>query len=134
MRLPTPFFDVFCCLMGIFMLFNVMTSAYFNESPEKTLPPMDLASAKNETDPGVTKIAPLNISIKMGQNGKRLHYFLDNQKIALEELPERLKAISPRDVVLRIDKMVVHGEVIKLMIACEKQGIDNISFAYKELK
>ena len=25
MRLPTPFFDVFCLLMGIFILFNQMS-------------------------------------------------------------------------------------------------------------
>ena len=134
MRLPTPFFDVFCCLMGIFMLFNVMTSAYFNESPEKTLPPMELASAKNESNPGMTKLQSLNISIKMGEDGKRVHYFLDNQEISIEELPEKLAALSPREVVLRIDKRVAHGVVIKLMVVCENQGVGNISFAYKEIK
>ncbi|HIC90911.1 MAG TPA: hypothetical protein EYP21_02380 [Syntrophaceae bacterium] len=134
MRLPTPFFDVFACLMGIFMLFNVMTAAYFNESPEKTLPPMDLASAKGGSTPGLTWVESLNISIRPGEDGHTLHYFLDNRETTLEGLPERLAELSPKEVVLRVDKGIPHGEVIKLMVICERQGVGNISFAYKDLK
>ena len=64
MRLPTPFFDVFCLLMGIFLLYNQMLAAYFNESPEKTLPQMDLAAIAEKGSAGVTRLEAVTISMK----------------------------------------------------------------------
>ena len=133
MRLPTPFFDVFCCLMGIFLLFNVMISAYFNEAPERSLPPMDLASAKGTKDSGLTALKPLALSIKLGKNN-RLCYFINKEEVTLKELQRRLSEIAPRDVVLRVDRRIMHGDVIKVMVMLERQGVKNISFAYKRVR
>jgi len=133
MRLPTPFFDVFCCLMGIFLLFNVMLSAYFNEVPEKSLPPINLTSAKGTKDSGLTEIKPLILSIKLERNNK-LCYFINNEKVTLEELSQKISEIAPRDVVLRVDRRIMYGDVIKVIVMLERQGVKNISLAYKRIE
>jgi biopolymer transport protein ExbD len=135
MRLPTPFFDIFCLLMGIFLLYNQMLAAYFNESPEKTLPQMDLAAIAEKGGAGVTRLEALTISIK-SQNGRadKVTYFIDKQKVKFSELHERLKALSPGKVTLRVDKNIAHGLVLEVISLCQKSGIENVSFSYKSRK
>ena len=136
MRLPTPFFDIFCLLMGIFLLYNQMLAAYFNESPEKTLPQMDLAAiAEKVGSAGVTRLEALTISMK-SQNGKAddVTYFINKQKIKFSELYESLKALSPGKVTLRVDKNIPHGLVLEVIAMCQKSGIENVSFSYKSQK
>ena len=135
MRLPTPFFDVFCLLMGIFLLYNQMLAAYFNESPEKTLPQMDLAAIAEKGSAGVTRLEAVTISMK-SQNGRSddVTYFIDKQKIKFSELHERLKALSPGKVTLRVDKNIPHGLVLEVIAMCQNSGIENVSFSYKSQK
>ena len=135
MRLPTPFFDVFCLLMGIFLLYNQMLAAYFNESPEKTLPQMDLAAIAEKGSAGVTRLEAATISMK-SQNGRAedVTYFIDKQKIKFSELYERLKALSPGKVTLRVDKNISHGLVLEVIAMCQNSGIENVSFSYKSQK
>ena len=135
MRLPTPFFDVFCLLMGIFLLYNQMLAAYFNESPEKTLPQMDLAAIAEKGGAGVTRLEALSISMK-SQNGRAddVAYFINKREIKFSELHERLKALSPGKVILRVDKNIPHGLVLEVIALCQKSGIGNVSFSYKSQK
>jgi len=135
MRLPTPFFDIFCLLMGIFLLYNQMLAAYFNESPEKTLPQMDLAAIAEKGSVGVTRLEAVTISMK-SQNGRAddVDYFINKQKIKFSELHERLKALSPGKVTLRVDKNIPHGLVLEVIAMCQKSGIENVSFSYKSQK
>ncbi len=135
MRLPTPFFDIFCLLMGIFLLYNQMLAAYFNESPEKTLPQMDLAAIAEKGSAGVTRLEAVTISMK-SQNGRAddVDYFINKQKIKLSELHESLKALSPGKVTLRVDKNIPHGLVLEVIAMCQNSGIENVSFSYKSQK
>ena len=135
MRLLTPFFDVFCLLMGIFLLYNQILAAYFNESPEKTLPQMDLAAIAGKGRVGVTRLEALTISMK-SQNDRadNVTYFIDKQKIKFSELHERLKALSPGKVTLRVDKNIPHGLVLEVIAMCQNSGIENVSFSYKSQK
>ena len=135
MRLPTPFFDIFCLLMGIFLLYNQMLAAYFNESPEKTLPQMDLAAIAEKGSAGFTRLEALTISMK-SQNGRAddVTYFINKQKIKFSELHESLKALSPGKVTLRVDKNISHGLVLEVIAVCQKSGIENVSFSYKSKK
>ncbi|MBW1982227.1 MAG: biopolymer transporter ExbD [Deltaproteobacteria bacterium] len=135
MRLPTPFFDVFCLLMGIFLLYNQMLAAYFNESPEKTLPQMDLAAI---TEKGSAKAAhPEALTISMKSRGRRaddVAYFINEQKSKFAELREKLKALSPDKVILRVDKNIPHGLVLEVIALCQNSGVENVSFSYKSKK
>ena len=135
MRLPTPFFDVFCLLMGIFLLYNQMLAAYFNESPEKTLPQMDLAAIAEKGSAGVTRFEAVTISMK-SQNGRAddVTYFINKKKIKFSELHESLKALSPGKVTLRVDKNIPHGLVLEIIAMCQNSGIENVSFSYKSQK
>ena len=135
MRLPTPFFDIFCLLMGIFLLYNQMLAAYFNESPEKTLPQMDLAAIAEKGSAGVTRFEAVTISMK-SQNGRAddVTYFINKQKIKFSELHESLKALSPGKVTLRVDKNIPHGLVLEVIVMCQNSGIENVSFSYKSQK
>ena len=135
MRLPTPFFDIFCLLMGIFLLYNQMLAAYFNESPEKTLPQMDLAAIAEKGSAGVTRLEAVTISMK-SQNGRadNVTYFINKQKIKFSELHESLKALSPGKVTLRVDKNIPHGLVLEVIVMCQNSGIRIVSFSYKSQK
>lgn len=135
MRLPTPFFDIFCLLMGIFLLYNQMLAAYFNESPEKTLPQMDLAAIAEKSSAGVARLEAVTISMK-SQNGRAddVIYFINKQKIKFSELHESLKALSPGKVTLRVDKSIPHGLVLEVIAMCQNSGIENVSFSYKSQK
>ena len=135
MRLPTPFFDIFCLLMGIFLLYNQMLAAYFNESPEKTLPQMDLAAIAEKGSAGVTRLEAVTISMK-SQNGRAddVAYFINKQKIKFSELHEGLKALSPGKVTLRVDKNIPHGLALDVIALCQSSGVENVSFSYKSQK
>ena len=135
MRLPTPFFDIFCLLMGIFLLYNQMLAAYFNESPEKTLPQVDLASVAGKDKAGVTRLESVSITMKSESSiADEVTYFIDKQKIKFSELNERLKVLSPGKVTLRVDKNIPHGLVLEVIAMCQNSGIENISFSYKGKK
>lgn len=131
MKLPTSILDVFCCLVGVLMVFNIMSSAFFSESPEKTLPPVELATAKNSRKPGLTKLNDITLSVKPQSSGDGMEYFIENEKVDLSEIPKKLLQLSPYEVILRIDKEVRHGDVIHLMELCKKANIHNLSFAYR---
>ena len=135
MRLPTPFFDIFCLLMGIFLLYNQMLAAYFNESPEKTLPQVDLTSVAGKDKAGVTRLESVSITMKSeSSQAVEVTYFVDKQKIKFSELNERLKVLSPGKVTLRVDKNIPHGLVLEVIAMCQNSGIENISFSYKGKK
>ena len=132
MKLPTPFFDVFCLLMGIFLLYNQMLAAYFNESPEKTLPQVDLASIEKKSSAGVTRFEAVTITMKSQSNGADdVAYFVNKKKIEFSELPRQLKTLAPGKVTLRVDKDIPHGLVLEVISMCQSSGIANISFSYK---
>lgn len=135
MRLPTPFFDIFCLLMGIFLLYNQMLAAYFNESPEKTLPQMDLAAIAEKGSAGVTRLEAVTISMKsQSPRADDVNYFINKQKIKFSELHESLKSLSPGKVTLRVDKNIPHGLVLEVIVMCQNSGIENVSFSYKSQK
>jgi len=131
MRMHPSIFDIFCCLLGIFMLFSVMAFAYFNESPEKTLPPIELAEGTDTSTPGFTDYEPLTISIKLGSRDDRPRYFIEDEEVTFSRISERLRVILPKEVSIRVDKQVRFGLVISLMELCKKASVNNISFAYK---
>jgi len=132
MRLPTPFFDIFCLLMGIFLLYNQMLAAYFNESPEKTLPQVDLASVEGKDKAGMTRLEAASITMKsQSSKADEVAYFINQQKIEFSELPEKLKVLTLGKVTLRVDKNIPHGLVLEVIAICQNSGIENISFSYK---
>ena len=131
MRMHPSIFDIFCCLLGSFMLFSVMAFAYFNESPEKTLPPIELAEGSDINSSGVTDYEPVTISVKLRSKDEKPSYFIENEEVLLSEISERLRALSPKEVSIRVDKQVQFGLVISLMELCKQEHITNISFAYK---
>ena len=131
MRMHPSIFDIFCCLLGNFMLFSMMAFAYFNESPEKTLPPIELAEGSDTNSQGFTDYEPITISIKLGPRGDKPRYFIEDKGVSFSQISERLSMLLPKEVSIRADKQVQFGLVISLMEICKKAQIANISFAYK---
>jgi len=118
--------------MGIFLLYNQMLAAYFNESAEKTLPQVDLATIAKKDITGVTQFEPVSISVKsQGPAAQQVAYFVNEKKMELSELPEWLKTFLPGKVALRVDKDIPHGLVLEVIAMCQNSGIENISFSYK---
>ena len=132
MRLPTAFFDVFCLLMGIFMLFNQMLAAYFNESPEKTLPEVDLAAIGTQGGAGMINLEAVTITIKAQSSAPDgVTYFVNQEETRLSRVSETLRAFSPGKVTLRVDKDIPHGLVLEVIDMCQRENIENINFSYK---
>jgi len=124
-------FDIFCCLLGIFMLFSVMAFAYFNESPEKTLPPIELAEGSDTNSAGFTEYEPITLSLKLNPRDNTPRYFIEDKEVPFAVISERIMLLSPKEVSIRADKQVQFGLVISLMELCKKAQVSNISFAYK---
>lgn len=131
MRMHPSIFDIFCCLLGIFMLFSVMSVAYFNESPEKTLPPIELAEGSDNNSPGLTEYEPLTLSLQLMPEDNTPRYFIENEEVPFSKISKRLKELSPQEVSIRADRKVQFGLIISLMELCKQAHITDISFAYK---
>jgi len=129
MKLHPSVLDVFCCLLGVFMLFSQLQAAYLTESPEKTLPPIDLGTVDSPDKPGMTAREPMTISAKPGPGG--VVYFIENESVDIDAIEKKLEQAKPGEVVLRIDGDVKHTVSLKLLEMCNRQGIRNISFAAK---
>ena len=110
----TPFVDVMLVLLIIFMV----TAPMMMQGVDVNLPQTTTKNIKTREDPLILTV----------NNQKEI--FLENHKVALEELEGKVKAIfkyrREKEVLLRADRDVPYGFVIKVIAGVKRAGIDKL--------
>ncbi len=117
MNLPS-LVDVVFLLLIFFMLTTTFS---------KVLTKLDIELPKSRA---VTEQKTQNIIIEVGQEGKLA---LNGKAITLEELDKRLAELSmetPNEIVIiKADKEVAYGEVVKVMGICKSHKLNRLAMA-----
>jgi len=110
----TPFVDVMLVLLIIFMV----TAPMMMQGVDVNLPQTTTKNIKTREDPLILTV-----------NKKRMIY-LEDQQIGLEDLETKLKMIfkyrREKEVLLRGDKEIPYGFVIKVIAGIKRAGIDKV--------
>ena len=110
----TPFVDVMLVLLIIFMV----TAPMMMQGVDVNLPETTTKNIKTEED-------PLILSVNKGKE-----IYLEKNLIKLEDLENKLKTIfkyrRDKEVLLRADKDVPYGFVIKVIAGIKRAGIDKV--------
>ena len=113
----TPFTDVILVLLIVFM---ITTPLFFQAGIKINLP----RTVTNE--PELEKQLVLTIS-------KDNQFFLNDKKVYLDTLMAELKAsLSSRDdrlLVIKADKEVLHGTVVRVMDIAKRSGAEKLAIA-----
>ena len=110
----TPFVDVMLVLLIIFMV----TAPMMMQGVDVNLPQTTAKSIKTKEDPLILSV-----------NSKR-EIFLENRKVNLTDLEKKVKSIfkyrREKEVLLKADKDVPYGFVIKVMASVKNAGIEKL--------
>lgn len=110
----TPLVDVMLVLLIIFMI----TAPMLQEGIDVNVPEVEATALSTKDEP---------ITITITKSGD---IFINKNKITLSTLPDKLKKIYQRKkdriVLIRADKDVAYGFVIKTMSEIKKAGINRI--------
>ena len=110
----TPFVDVMLVLLIIFMV----TAPMMMQGVEVNLPKTTTKNIKTQEDPLILT------------EDKKREISLENHKIKLENLEAKLKTIfkyrRDKEVLLKADKDVPYGFVIKVIAGVKRAGIDKL--------
>jgi biopolymer transport protein TolR len=110
----TPLVDVMLVLLIIFMV----TAPMMTQGVDVNLPQTTTKSIKTQED-------PLFLTIN-----KKGEIFLEEHVIKLEELEEKVRSIfkyrREKELLLRADRDISYGAVIKVIAAVKRAGIDKL--------
>ena len=110
----TPLVDVMLVLLIIFMV----TAPMMMQGVEVNLPQTTAKSIKTREDPMILSI------------NKKREIFLEDRQIKLEDLENKMKSIfkyrRDKEVLLRADREVPYGFVIKVIAGIKRAGIDKL--------
>ena len=110
----TPLVDVMLVLLIIFMV----TAPMMTQGLDVNLPQTTAKSIKTQED-------PLFMTIN-----KKGEIFLEEHMIPLEDLEEKVKSIfkyrRDKELLLRTDRDIPYGVVIKVIAAVKRAGIDKL--------
>jgi len=110
----TPFVDVMLVLLIIFMV----TAPMMMQGVDVNLPQTTAKNIKTKEDPLILSV-----------NSKR-EIFLENRKVSLDDLEKKVKGIfkyrREKEVLLKADKDVPYGFVIKVMASVKNAGIEKL--------
>lgn len=110
----TPFVDVMLVLLIIFMV----TAPMMMQGVEVNLPKTTTRHIKTTEDPLILTV------------NKKREIFLENHRIALDDLQGKVQKIfenrREKEVLLRADKEVPYGFVIKVIARVKRAGIDKL--------
>ena len=118
----TPLVDVMLVLLIIFMV----TAPMMMQGVEVNLPQTTAKSIKTREDPLVLTI-----------NNKR-EIFLEDRQIGLNELENKMKSIfkyrRSKELLLRADREVPYGFVIKVIAGVKRAGIDKLGMVTEPIE
>ena len=110
----TPLVDVMLVLLIIFMV----TAPMMMQGVDVNLPQTTAKNIKTKEDPLILTV-----------NSKR-EVFLENRKVSLDELEKKVESIfkyrREKEVLLKADKDVPYGFVIKVMASVKNAGIERL--------
>jgi len=110
----TPFVDVMLVLLIIFMV----TAPMMMQGVEVNLPKTTTRHIKTSEDPLILSV------------NKNREIFLENRRITLDDLQRKVQKIfenrREKEVLLRADKEVPYGFVIKVIARVKRAGIDKL--------
>ncbi|WP_035587732.1 ExbD/TolR family protein [Hippea jasoniae] len=109
----TPLVDVMLVLLVIFMV----TTPMLVKGIKVNLP---------KTHSGATKIEKKDIIISIDKNG---NFYVDKVKITPDALKDYLKAHRGKTVIIKSDKRVEYGVVVKLIDIVKSVGIIRVGLA-----
>jgi biopolymer transport protein TolR len=118
----TPLVDVMLVLLIIFMV----TAPMMMQGVEVNLPQTTAKSIKTPQDPLILTI------------DKKRKIFLEDQVIKMDELETKVKTIfkyrRDKQVLLRADKEVPYGFVIKVIAGVKRAGIDKLGMVTEPIE
>jgi biopolymer transport protein TolR len=118
----TPLVDVMLVLLIIFMV----TAPMMMQGVEVNLPQTTAKSIKTPQDPLILTI------------DKKRKIFLEDQVIKMDELETKVKTIfkyrRDKQVLLRADKEVPYGFVIKVIAGIKRAGIDKLGMVTEPIE
>ena len=126
--LPASLLDVILVVLLLFILLSSLATVAEQESKEKSLPPIDLATmqdSKNEAA-GLSSHKPLVISVAAGPV-----FHLDAKPVEFNEIQNYLQTSRPGEVEIRGDVHVPYGEITRILKICRETGNSRISLTYK---
>ena len=118
----TPFVDVMLVLLIIFMV----TAPMMTQGVEVNLPQTVAKNIKAKEDPLILSI-----------NAKS-EIFLENTLVKLEDLEGKMKSIfkyrREKEVLLKADRNIAYGFVIKVMARVKRAGIDKLGMVTEPIE
>ena len=129
MRLHPTFFDLIFCVLIVFVA--IATQAR-DGSAERNLPPVGLPQLNDPARAGATGRDRVTVSIVREGEYDRLTYFVDQAQLASPDaVVQRLREMgTARELLLRADAGVPYGEVLRLIVALSREGVD-VALAYE---
>ena len=123
--------DVILGCTLIFLLLTALVKVEASNNREITLPEMDLSKSLNSGDEGASKSTKTIISLK--QHNKTTQIWIDDHLVSADELSATLKNLGPATIVaLRRDRNLSCGIEDKIILECQKAGIQRIAIMLKE--
>ncbi|MEE9609882.1 MAG: protein TolR [Desulfatiglandales bacterium] len=118
----TPFVDVMLVLLIIFMV----TAPMMMQGVEVNLPKTTTKNIKTREDPLILTV------------NKAGEIFLEDRRINLEDLEAKVKSIfkyrREKEILLRADREVPYGFVIKVIAGVKRAGIDKLGMITEPLE
>jgi biopolymer transport protein TolR len=117
----TPFVDVMLVLLIIFMV----TAPMMMQGVEVNLPQTKAQSIKTKEDPLILTVS------------KKGEVFLEEHAVKLEELGAKIETIfkyrREKEMILRADKDIPYGFVIKVMAEVKRSGVTKLGMVTEPL-
>ena len=118
----TPLVDVMLVLLIIFMV----TAPMMMQGVDVNLPKTKTTNIKTEEDP---------FQVTVNKKGE---IFLESKKVKLEELENKIKSIfkyrQEKELLLRADKDIAYGIVIKVLAEINRAGISKVGIITEPLE
>lgn len=118
----TPFVDVMLVLLIIFMV----TAPMMMQGVDVNLPQTTTSNIKTEEDPLIITV------------NKKGEIFLENTRVSLEDLEKKVKSIfkyrRKKEILLRADREIPYGLVIKVMAGVKRAGINKLGMVTEPIE
>jgi biopolymer transport protein TolR len=118
----TPFVDVMLVLLIIFMV----TAPMMTQGVDVNLPQTTTSNVKTEEDPLILSV------------NKKGEIFLETTKVSLEDLAKKVKSIfkyrREKEILLRADRDIPYGLVIKVMAEVKRAGISKLGMVTEPIE